>query len=105
MCIERAHAAACMLQAAVKLLLLLLKGSWVAELEVQLVRWRCRVSVETYLVNMSAGLSFAWILMILTMSCEISCCMNRCLMSMCFAFLDEPILVAMLFHLKSLCGS
>ena len=37
MYVECAQAAACVLQAAVKLLLLLLKGSWVAELGVQLV--------------------------------------------------------------------
>ena len=29
-------------------------------------RCRCKASVETYFVNMSAGLSFVWILMILT---------------------------------------
>ena len=62
-------------------------------------RCRWRVSVETYLVNMSAGLSFVWILMSLTQSCEISCCMNKCLSSMCFAFLEDPILAAILLPL------
>ena len=33
------------------------------------------------------------------MSCEISCCVKRCFRSMCFAFLDDPILVAMLLPL------
>ena len=62
-------------------------------------RCRCRVSVETYLVNMSAGLSFVWILISPTQSCEITCWMKRCLSSMCFAFLGDLILVAMLLPL------
>ena len=40
------------------------------------------------------------ILMILTRSCCASCWMKRCLSSMCFAFLEDLIRVAMLFPLE-----
>ena len=42
----------------------------------------------------------ALILMILTRSCCTSCCTKRCLSSMCSAFFEDPILVAMLFQLE-----
>ena len=58
------------------------------------------VSVATYLVKMSAGFTIVLILMILTTSLSTSCCKNRCLSSMCFAFFDDPILVAMLLPLE-----
>ena len=63
--------------------------------------WRCRcsVSVETYLVRISAGLLLVWILMMRTMSSATSCCMNKCRSSMCFALRDVPIRVAMLLPL------
>ena len=70
MCIERAHAAACMLQAAVKLLLLLLKGSWVAELEVQLVEGGVAESLWRHTWRLCRpGCHLCEFLMILTMSC------------------------------------
>ena len=40
-----------------------------------------------------------WMLISLTQSCEITCWMKRCLSSMCFAFLGDLILVAMLLPL------
>ena len=63
------------------------------------VRCLKSVSVATYLVKMSAGFTSVLILMILTTSFSTSCCINRCLSSMCFAFFDDPILVAMLLPL------
>ena len=48
---------------------------------------------------MSAGLSCVLILWIDGIPLCTSCCMNRYFRSMCFAFLDDPILVAMLFPL------
>ena len=62
---------------------------------------RClkRVSVATYLVKMSAGFTSVLIFMILATSLSTSCCNNRCLSSMCSAFFDDPILVAMLLPL------
>ena len=52
-----------------------------------------------YFVNMSAMLSRVPILCTDSMPLCTSCCMNRYFRSMCFAFFDDPILVAMLFPL------
>ena len=64
------------------------------------VRCLKSVSVATYLVKISAGFASVFILMILTMSLSTNCCMKRCFSSMCLAFFDEPILVAILFPLE-----
>ena len=53
----------------------------------------------TYFVNTSAMLSKVPILCTAKMPFCTSCCMNRYLRSMCFAFFDDPILVAMLLPL------
>ena len=53
-----------------------------------------------YLVKMSAVLSLVLILISRTKSCSTSCCMNKCLSSMCLAFFEDPIRVAMLFPLE-----
>ena len=53
----------------------------------------------TYLVNMSAMLSKVPILCTDSMPLCTNCCMKRYFKSMCFAFFDDPILVAMLFPL------
>ena len=50
-------------------------------------------------MSMSAGLSCVLILWIDRMLLCTSCCMNRHFKSICFAFFDDPILVAMLFPL------
>ena len=50
-------------------------------------------------MSMSAGLSCVLILWIDSIPLCTSCCMNRYFRSICFAFFDEPILVAMLFPL------
>ena len=63
------------------------------------LRWRKSVSVDTYLVKMSAVLLAVLILMILTRSCCTTCWRKSCLSSMCLAFFDEPLLVAMLLPL------
>ena len=58
----------------------------------------------TYFVNMSAMLSKVRILCTDSMPLCTSCCMKRYFKSMCFAFFDDPILVAMLFPLvESVC--
>ena len=53
----------------------------------------------TYFVNMSATLTKVPILCTVRMPLCTSCCMNRYFRSMCFAFFDDPILVAMLLPL------
>ena len=64
------------------------------------------VSVATYLVRMSAGFATVLTLMILTVSLSTNCWMKRCFSSICFAFFDDPILVAILsFHSKNPCRS
>ena len=50
---------------------------------------------------MSAG--FATVLILSTTSLSTNCWIKRCFNSMCFAFFDDPIRVAMLFPLKSPC--
>ena len=53
----------------------------------------------TYFVNMSAMLSKVPILCTDSMPLCTNCCMKRYFKSMCFAFFDDPILVAMLLPL------
>ena len=53
----------------------------------------------TYFVNMSAMLSKVPILCTVRVPLCTSCCMKRYFKSMCFAFFDDPILVAMLLPL------
>ena len=75
--------------------------------------WPCRLtlcrclwsmSAVTYFVKMSAGLSWVPTLWIVRIPVCTSCCMNRYLRSMCFAFLLLQILVAMLLPLvESVC--
>ena len=93
-----------MLAASIELVKLLLLAAgccdyWCWICNPTLLRCRCNVSAETYLVRMSAGLLFVWILMMRTMSSATSCCMNKCRSSMCFALRDVPIRVAMLLPL------
>ena len=77
------------------LLLLVMLGC-----EPSIVEMLKSVSVATYLVMMSAVLFAVLILRILARSCCTNCWMKRCLTSMCFAFFEDPILVAMLFPLE-----
>ena len=50
-------------------------------------------------MSMSAGLSCVLILWVDRIPFCTNCCMNKYFRSMCFAFLDDPILVGMLFPL------
>ena len=61
----------------------------------------CAIAVQLWccFVSMSAGLSCVLILCIDSTPLCTSCCMKRYFTSMCFAFFDEPILVAMLLPL------
>ena len=58
----------------------------------------------TNLVRRSAGLSSDFTLCIVVILLLTSCCVKRCRSSMCFAFFDEPSLIAIDFAaLLSVC--